>query len=455
MFPGPTDEVCDYGRAGDFGDHGCSWAGKSPPKLAREIAKGRLGSQERDMWKLLRVRSARPVILTFLRHYLPGYLSGGPVRSVANMVEHLGDEFEFRIVTSDRDACDSSPYPGIRQDDWNSLGKAHVYYASPRSRSLRALTSLIRQTPHDAIYLNSIFDPGFAIAPLLARRMRWVLRRPTLIAPRGEFSQGALQLKRIKKWTYLHAARGLGLYEDLTWQASSELEVSDIERTMPGRARRIEIAPNLAPVSLRSNEGSSAQAPEVTGQGGESLRVVFLSRVSPKKNLDFALTVLAQVGVPVRFDIYGPVDDQNYWEWCRALIRALPAHVVAEYRGPIRHEAVPSTLGRYDLFFLPTRGENYGHAIAEALSAGLPVLIANTTPWRDLEQEGIGWVLPLDEPNMFVDALHRMATLPPAERRAMRARAIAYSRERLTDPQLVVSARRALTRTLNEPQQAR
>lgn len=35
-------------------------------------------------------------ILTLADYYLPGYKAGGPIRTLANMVDMLGDEFKFR-----------------------------------------------------------------------------------------------------------------------------------------------------------------------------------------------------------------------------------------------------------------------------------------------------------------------------------------------------------------------
>ena len=55
-------------------------------------------------------------ILTFIGWYLPGYRGGGPTRTLANMVDRLGDEFEFKIVTSDRDSKDTKSYPCIMVD---------------------------------------------------------------------------------------------------------------------------------------------------------------------------------------------------------------------------------------------------------------------------------------------------------------------------------------------------
>ena len=97
----------------------------------------------------------KPNVLTFCGHYLPGYKSGGPVRSIANMVNILSDEISFSIVTSDRDLLDRMPYPGIKVDSWNSVGKAQVYYCSPENRSIRSFSRLINATPHDILYLNS------------------------------------------------------------------------------------------------------------------------------------------------------------------------------------------------------------------------------------------------------------------------------------------------------------
>src|SRR5690606_10471907 len=97
----------------------------------------------------------------------------------------------------------------------------------------------------------------------------------------------------------------------------------------------------------------------------------------------------------LRFDIYGPISDQDYWKECQALIKSLPANVVATYCGSVAPARVAELFSKYDLFFLPTRGENYGHVIAEALSMGTLVLISDQTPWRELQADGLGWDVPL------------------------------------------------------------
>ncbi len=93
------------------------------------------------------------------------------------------------------------------------------------------------------------------------------------------------------------------------------------------------------------------------------------------------------------------------------------------------------------LFFLPTHGENFGHAIAEAFAAGVPVLISDTTPWRDLRSSGVGWDLSLDEPQCFVEAIEMCANMDSDAYSAMRIAARRFSLEALQELQVQESRR--------------
>ena len=180
------------------------------------------------------------------------------------------------------------------------------------------------------------------------------------------------------------------------------------------------------------------------------LRVVFLSRISPKKNLRLALRVVAQIREPIQFDIYGPVTDEAYWQRCQADIAALPSHVQVNYRGAVHPDKIREIMSGHDLFFLPTLGENFGHVIAEALSAGTPVLIADTTPWRDLEAAGVGWDLRLDEEQSFLRCIEHCARLGAEEYEAWRASIRRFAVTRLRDPEVINANRTLLLNMLAE-----
>ena len=49
-------------------------------------------------------------ILIFIDWFLPAYKAGGPIRSIANLVDNLHADFDFYIVTGDRDLGDKNPF---------------------------------------------------------------------------------------------------------------------------------------------------------------------------------------------------------------------------------------------------------------------------------------------------------------------------------------------------------
>jgi glycosyltransferase involved in cell wall biosynthesis len=361
----------------------------------------------------------KPVVLTFVRYYLPGFRSGGPIRTISNLVERLGDEFEFRIITQDRDHGDREPYSEIQLDRWVPCGKAWVYYISRGQVGLLKVADIMRATPHDVIYLNSFFNQMFTGTVLISRFFGRIDRCPIVLAPRGELSEGALRIKRIKKSAYLFIVKVLKLYRDINWQASSKYEADDISRILRvgvhdnGLSGILKITGNLivAPDMIPQTRPrvSSSVVKLFSSRPGNPLRICFLSRVCEMKNLTYALEVLSRVRVPILFSIYGPTEDPIYWARCKSLIIGLPSNIIVEYRGVADHSEVLMILTNQDLFFLPTLGENFGHVIVEALQAGLPILISDKTPWRSLREKGIGWDLPLDDPVRFSRVIEEVA----------------------------------------------
>jgi glycosyltransferase involved in cell wall biosynthesis len=343
-------------------------------------------------------------VLALTAYYLPGFKAGGPVRSVANLVDRLGEEIDFRIITADRDLDAPGPYSGISVGSWQSVGKAQVLYVPPTKLTAARILQHIREYRPDLLYLNSFFNPRVCAGPLLLRASGLLPRMPVLIAPRGEFRPGALDIHNWKKRLYLAGLRSAGCLRDIWWHATSDIERGDIERVV-GPSARILVAPNL---SDRWNEIPMRRSREK--QPGK-LRLVFLSRISPKKNLLGAIDLLHGLPGKVQFDIWGPIEDVNYWQRCQRQLAQLPANVLATYCGAVEHTAVRSTLAAYDALLFPTLGENFGHVIVEAFTAGCPVVISDRTPWRNLVAKEAGWDLPLEAPAAFQAALvdlHRM-----------------------------------------------
>ncbi|MBE0471972.1 MAG: glycosyltransferase family 4 protein, partial [Methyloprofundus sp.] len=365
-------------------------------------------------------------LLVFTGFYLPSFKAGGPVKTLVNMVEQL-DDFQILVVTRDRDLGDEKAFPNVEVNSWHTLSKASVMYLTPESLSLKRISHLINTSDFDVLYLNSFFDFNFTIKPLLARRLRFIKPCPIVLAPRGEFSTGALELKSFKKKLFIKVASWLGLYRGITCQASSELEKKDIISALNIDPSSIFIAKDLPP-KVSVSIGDLALKPN------EICKIVFLSRISPMKNLDFVLQVLGQVKSSLVFDIYGPIEDKEYWQGCQNLIEQLPSNILVNYCGAVTPDQVADVFSGYDLFFFPTRGENYGHVIAESLSVGTPVLLSDQTPWQSLENDKLGWDLPLDL-DFFAEKIDEVANMDAESRLSWRQQVAVNSVSKINNEQ--------------------
>ena len=58
-------------------------------------------------------------------------------------------------------------------------------------------------------------------------------------------------------------------------------------------------------------------------------------------------------------------------------------------------------LKKHHIFLFPTLGENYGHVIQEALSAGCPVILSDQTPWQDIKKYRVGHIFELNNLNGY------------------------------------------------------
>jgi len=383
------------------------------------------------------------VILTFVGNYLPGFKAGGILRSLVNAIDYLCDIFEFWIVTRDRDLGDNKPYSDIKVNQWQQVGNAMVFYLPPHLSTVNNIFNMIVSTPHNVLYLNSFFD-SLTIKVLLNRKYRRATFKPVIIAPLGEFAWASLKQKYFKKYIFIQVAILLGLYKNVTWRASSEYEMLDIINVMKIKHEAIHIASDLPNNIIPSEPPSVISNPF---SESKSLRIVFLSRISREKNLDYALRILKKVNAMVLFDIYGPLENSKYWKECQELIRQLPANFKVKYLGSVNPNQVGNIFSSYDLFFFPTAGENYGHVIAESLSSGTPVLTSTETPWRNLQSDELGWDINLDQIKLFVEKIEEFALISNMERLKKRTIIKANIRKRLFDPAVFEANRQLFLRS--------
>lgn len=383
----------------------------------------------------LRVLMAKPKILMFGRHFRPSVTAGGAARSMTNLIENLGHEFDFWVVCRDRDLGSNVPFDFPR-DNWLHQEDCHIYYCRPRRTYLRLFSKMLRSQQWDMIYVNSYVSPIFSVVVRLLRRFGCAAKVPMIIAPRGEFAHSALKLSALKKKMVLTFGRHFGFHHNIIWQASCKHEHDDIVRVINPPLNRIVTAPDLSPLDILH----TPEDDQINKNQGE-LTLALVARIAPIKNILFGIEALRTCKNQINYEIYGPIEDEDYWAECQATIAKLPPNVIVNYHGSIDREEVPKVLARAHAFFMPTLGENFGHSILEALAASLPVIISDQTPWRDLEIRKAGFDLPLGDRDQFTVAIDRLAEMNGKEFETWRISARSEAQNWLQDSDVVEANR--------------
>lgn len=362
----------------------------------------------------------RPKILVFVGHYLPGFRSGGPTRTLSCLIEALSPEFDFYVCTLNFDSGTREPYTSVQSNAWNRVGSAKVYYV-PKF-TVAGIREVVEQLRPDLLYFNSFFSP-VTIRGLMARRTAHLSGIRTVLATRGEMAPAALRMKSWKKRPFMLMARWLGIYQGLVWQASSGREKVDIIRELSPfgvREKDVHVARDLG----FGYQASPAPTPlKVEG----TAHFVTLSRIVPMKNLPYTLDRMAELNGRVTLDIFGPVEDQQVWRECRQKISMLPKNVSVRFLGPLDPAKVLGELGQRQFFILPTLGENYGHVIIEGAAAGCPIIISDRTQWSELQKMGVGWDISLEDRGLWRSVLQRCVDMNELEYRNISMQAVVFA----------------------------
>lgn len=349
--------------------------------------------------------SGKPRILIFIDWFEPGYRAGGMLRSMMNMVERLKADYDFYIITRNREYLTNEPFPGVKPDCWTGLMPGvKVWYASKGNISPWWWMQLMRQIRPDTIYINGLFSFWFSVLPLFLSKI-W-RRSRIVIAPSGMLGEGALKIKRWKKRPFLFLMKRIHVYRHVIWHAASGFEKKEVENVLPGCGKII-----AAPLFSMDKTLAPCDVVDMADKKTGFLKLCYISRITRKKNLLFALSVLREISpsVNIEMTVTGPVDDDAYWEKCKKAIAELPGNVSVKYGGEIPHSEIQKQLRAHHALFFPTKHENYGFIIQECLMAGRPVIISDATPWRNLHIEKAGWDISLTNEDEFVRVISFLA----------------------------------------------
>jgi len=311
-------------------------------------------------------------------YFSPAYRAGGPTQSLANMVDALDLPLSVIATNSDLDGS----LLDVETDQWLSLpgrktlstaqpnagiqtSESAVWYCSPQGLNIDALIN-----PNDILLINSIFSHHFNYPALIKGKAS-----RKIISPRGMLDPGSLSQKSWKKQLYLAWWKLRGLDRLVEWHATNELEKKNILAVFGNRAK-VWVAPNFPRIIDFQPKEKQAGA----------LRMASIAVISPMKNHLLVLEALKDFKNNLIWDIWGPVKDAQYWSVCKTMMEKMPPNVTVNYHGDVPPPEVPAALQNAHIAMLPSKSENFGHSIFEALTAGMPVVTSHNTPWNNLAE---------------------------------------------------------------------
>jgi glycosyltransferase involved in cell wall biosynthesis len=305
--------------------------------------------------------------------FAPAYKAGGPIQSIVNLVSNFKEGVSYHIFCSNKD-LDGRILQSISTNTWSIYSKnTTVYYTSNFSNSL--LKKEVENIKPDVFFIIGIFSWQYNILPMILP-----FKNKKILSVRGMLHPGALSQKSLKKNIFINALKVFGISNKMVFHATDTLEEKCIQNVF-GEKACVQIAGNFGKQIFR--------AEPILKEIG-SLQLITIALISPMKNHLLVLQALKNCTSTIQYTIIGPIKDMAYWQLCLQEIETMPANVSVLYLGELIPVVIETELLKNHVFIMPSKSENFGHAISEALSAKLPVITSNFTPWNNLKNNYAG-----------------------------------------------------------------
>jgi glycosyltransferase involved in cell wall biosynthesis len=295
----------------------------------------------------------------------------------------------------------------VSQETWVKVGKAQVQYWHPKQLGWKQWLHIYQALQPDIIHTQGLWSPKFSILPLLvAQRYK---KAKIVVSPRGMLTPQALKQKGAKKAGVSFVLKALRAYKKVVFHSTNDQETDEIKLFV----KKAEI---LQMPNVPRNLGVAIKQIKRQKQPNE-LHWIFVGRISPEKNPLLLLEALYLLEIPTKGYFIGGCQNEAYRQQVEEKIKALPKQHQVEYVGEKSLQEITEFLGDAHVSINTSISENFGHAMAEALSAGVPIIVGPNTPWQNLSEDKSGLVAQYSA-HGFADAMRAMAALDIAEHQA-------------------------------------
>jgi glycosyltransferase involved in cell wall biosynthesis len=289
-------------------------------------------------------------------------------------------------------------------------------------------SALARDTSKDTVaHIHGLWRyPSLVGAPLLRR-----LGVPYVMSVHGLLMPGPLRHRGVPKRVALRLLEKRNLEAAAAVLVSSRLERAGLERLNLHLANVVEVAPGLT--------RAATDFLWRTVRPAATVRKVILcvARLHPIKRISellAAFATLASDNPTWDLHVVGPEEDSTYARQLRDFVDTAGLSKRVSFAGVVNGEALWLRYLSADLFVLPSSTENFGLAVLEALTAGIPVIATTGTIWSELPEVGCGWWVEATAAGLRSALVAAMA-LPDDSRRAMGQRGAAFAERKYSRSQ--------------------
>lgn len=256
------------------------------------------------------------------------------------------------------------------------------------------------------IHNHGLWQPTNWFAGLIAK----YTQKPLVVSPRGCLEPLRLNHSRWKKKITSFLIDDHYLKYSSCIHVCSELEYQSVR--LYGLKNPVAIIPNAVRYSPSDDEklyyrnNFFLRYPNL-----ENKKILlFLSRLSWEKGLPFLAETLEAVSD--KFSdwhlLISGSGIESYEVEIKSIFNKKNLANQVSWTGHVSGNEKLEVLSAANLFILPTHSENFGIAVAEALSFGIPVITTHGAPWGDLLKYKCGWWVRLEKNNLVIALLEAL-----------------------------------------------
>lgn len=271
------------------------------------------------------------------------------------------------------------------------------------------IRSTLEGSDYDLYHANALWAYSTHITCKTARQKG----KPYILSPHGMLYPTALSMKKWKKWSMLRLWFYKDIYQASCLHATCQQEAEYCRQF--GYKGPIAVIPNCVVLPQGVNLKTSIY--EVEGRR----QIGFLGRLHPIKNVENIIYALGKLTPSQRehisFQIMGKYDDR-YESWLKEEVKRIGVEANVEFVGFVSGKEKYDRLTKLTALMVPSKQENFGMIVPEALICGTPVYASLGTPWNELNDCHCGWWRD-NEPSTIANIICEILKMDESELLAM------------------------------------